>query len=207
MKLLNNLMQISLTIIAVLFTVVIAENLANAAEIGLAMTLTAGFTKDCLARSGGLVEVHLANRDDVSSFTLTGDKYTAANMVGGAVFFKFEFDQDSANFAQNATRENRSLLIEHILEFILGRIDTDQRNRLQEVADASNCGMFAIIKDANGLFWVLGFSEKFLKERPLELQTGASDTGKAFTDANQTVVTMRAADTEYSREFVGTIPV
>ncbi len=175
--------------------------------MGVAMNLTAGFVKTCVARSGGLVEVFLANRDDVDTFTLSGGVYTVANMVGSGVFHKFEFDQDSANLLETATRENRSLKIDHIIEFFLGKLDQVMRDRMQEIADASNCGMIAIVKDANGLFWVVGYSEKQLKERPLELQTGAGDTGKAFTDPSGTTVTIQSTDNEYSRTFTGTVPV
>ena len=175
-------------------------------QYGMLYNLTAGFTKTCIARTGGLVEVFLANRDDVDTFTLSGGIYTAVTMTSGT-FVKFEFEQDSANLLQTGTRENRSFKIDHVLEFFLGRIDQTQRDRLQEIADASNCGMIAIVKDANGLFWVLGYSENFLKERPLELETGASDTGKAFTDPNGTTVTIMNTDNEWARTFTGTIPV
>lgn len=171
------------------------------------MTLTAGFTKLCEPKSGAIVEIFLANQQDVDTFTLTGDKYSAVVMEAGKVFFKFELERDSANRVENASFENRSLKIDHIIEWFLPKLTTDARNRLQEIYDQSSCGLFAIAKDGNGLFWVVGFSEKFGKERPLELQTGAGDSGKAFTDANGTTLSIITSDNELDREFTGTVPV
>ncbi len=226
MKTMITIQRIAVAIAAILFAMLIQEDVKGSPTwiiapialvgfffvelftgMGVAANLTAGFVKTCAARSGGLVEVFLANRDDVDTFTISGGIYTAVSMVGSGVFHKFEFEQDTANLLETATRENGSLKIDHILEFFLGKLDQTQRDRLQEIADASNCGMVAIVKDANVQRWVVGYSENFLKERPLELQTGAGDTGKAFTDLNGTTVTIASGDNEYSRTFTGTVPV
>lgn len=151
--------------------------------------------------------MYLANRDDVTSFTFAGGKYTTAVMNGGAVFFEFEFEQDTAERRENGVRENGSSKYTHEIEFFVPKLTSDNRDRLQELMDASACGVIAIAEDSNGLLWVVGYSEAFLKKRALKLQSDASLSGKAFTDLNGSTVILLSEDTEKDVEFTGTVPV
>ena len=170
------------------------------------MSLTAGITKSCVSRSGGLLEIHLANVEDVDTFTLTSGVYTAVTMNASAVFFKFEFEQDTAEYRENVTMENGSIAATHEVEMFIGGLTATNRDRLQEIADQSVCGMIGIVKDANGVFWVVGYSETALKERPLRLLTDASATGKAFTDLVGSTVTLQSVDGDKALTFTGTVP-
>lgn len=171
------------------------------------MTLTAGLTQPCEARSGGLIEVFFANVNDVTSFTFAGGVYTGVTMVATKVFFKFEFEQDTAERREVGTRENGSSKYAHDVEIFLAKLKTALRDRLQEVMDASACGMIAIVKDANGLFWVVGYSEKFLKERPLKLLSDTTGSGKLLTDLNGSTLIVQSEDISKDVEFTGTVPV
>lgn len=196
-------------LVAVIAVFVMDMNAVHAAGTSLAMALTTGFTKICGPRSGGAVRVWLANVADVTSFTLNAGTgaYSAVTMVSGKVFYKFEFDQDSAFFKWSAALENNSLKITKMVEFYLGYITQTHRNRLQDICDASACGMIVIVEDSNGQLWVKGYTENFGAERPMKLKSIESDSGKAFTDANGSVVTLEVTDNEEPREFTGTVPV
>lgn len=175
----------------------------------LLMVLTAGLTKICAARSGGLIELYLANVDDVTSFTLnsgTGE-YTAVTMGSGKKFYKFEFKQDSGERKEDGTMNDGAFSVKHSIEVFIENLSQDIRNRMQDIADSSACGMIAIVKDANAKMWVVGYNEKFLKQRPLKLENNAGASGKAFTDPNGTTVTLSTTDNEYDRTFSGTVPV
>lgn len=171
------------------------------------MALTAGLSKVCSARSGGLITLYLANVDDITSFTsaATGE-YTAVTMVSGKVFYKFEFKQDSGEFKESGKMNNGAFSVEHKVDVYIENLNQAIRNRLQDVADASSCGMVAIVKDANGIMWVIGYNEKFTKERPLKLETNEGSSGKAFTDPNGSTITIGSIDNEYSRTFTGSVP-
>ena len=208
-------------IVAVLFGIPVIVAVSSALLLSLAMSfgkmpvgslmfaLTAGLTKSCAARSGGMVRLYLANEADVTSFTLVGGTgaYSAVTMVATKVFYKFDFEQDSAGFKFDGTLENGSFKVDKTIEFFINLLSQVNRNGLQEIADSSSCGMIAIVEDNNATKWVFGYTEKFLKERPMKLQTNASDSGKAFTDANGTTVTLIGTDNEYPRTFTGSVPV
>jgi len=176
---------------------------------GIFLLLQAGLTKTCAARSGGIVSMWLANASDVSSFTLNAStgEYSAVTMESGKVFYKFDFKQDSGQWKDDGKSTNGAFSVEHMVETAWEGHSQTERNRAQDIANASTCGMIGIILDGNGAKWVLGYNEKFGKERPLKLDTQSVDTGKAFTDANGSVVVLKSMDNEYSRTFTGTVPV
>lgn len=173
------------------------------------MVLTAGLTRVCASRSGGLIELYLANVDDVTSFTLSSGtgEYTAVTMASGKKFYKFAFKQDSGQRKEDGAMNDGAFSVKHSVEVYIENLNQEIRNRMQDIADSSACGMIAIVKDANAKMWVVGYNERFLKERPLKLETNAGDSGKAFTDPNGTTVTLSCTDNEYDRTFSGTVPV
>lgn len=173
------------------------------------MALTAGLTRVCSARSGGLIRLWLANVSDVTSFTVnsTTGEYTAVTMVSGKVFYKFDFKQDSGERKEDGKMTNGAFSVDHSVEIYIEDLTQAIRQRMQDVADASTCGMVAIVEDANARKWVVGYNEKFLLERPLKLDTNAGASGKAFTDSNGSTVTLKSLDNEHDRTFTGTVPV
>lgn len=171
------------------------------------MAISTGFSLPCSNNTGGLVNVWLTDAANVTSFTLTAGAYSAVTMNGPAVFYKFEFEQDTAEYRENVSRENFSTKIDHELEFYLTKMTLASQAAIQSIIDSSTCGVIAICEDANNNKWVVGYSENFLKGRPLKISTVASTTGKAFTDGNGSTVTLMSVDNEAALTFTGTVPV
>lgn len=171
------------------------------------MSLTTGLSNPCESRSGGLLQLWIANAVDVTSFTKTGELYSAVTMVGGKVFYLFEFEQDTAERRENVVRENGSGKVTHEIEWFTPKLTQESRDRLQEILEGSSCGFVVIAEDANNNKWVVGYSEKFLKKRPLKLQSDASLSGKVFTDLTGSTVILMSEDTEKDRTFTGSVPV
>lgn len=171
------------------------------------MSISSAFSLPCSANTGGLVNVWITDKANVSSFTLSGSEYNAVTMVSSAVFYKYEFEQDTGVYRENVSRENYSTIVSHELEFYLTKMATAQRDALQDIIDSSTCGMVAICEDANGSKWVVGYSENQLLARPLKVQSMEGTTGAAFTDGNGSSVILASSDTEKARVFTGTVPV
>ena len=181
------------------------------------MALTQGISLNCGARSGGVKNLWLGNREDIATagFTLSGEQYSAVTMEATKVFYKFEFDQDSAEHRHNGSRENKSGLVNHEIEFFLGKLSEETRFAMQQIMDTSNCGLIAIVEDNNNEFWVYGYSENHKSKsdnpgRPLELLSGNGASGKVFTDATGATVILTAANNQYPRTWSageGGIPV
>lgn len=171
------------------------------------MTLTSGFTKSCTLKTSGLKEIHIVAVGGVTSFTLTGEIYTAAIMSGGAVFKKYEFEKGEAEMKEDSTSVNGNVEVVHTIQFFLSRMNEASRIAVQEIMNESNCGMISIVTDNNNVKWIYGYSENFLTDEPLKLDTSASTSGKAKTDVAGRDQNLLSSDNELARTATFTIPV
>tara|TARA_R110002110_G_scaffold398633_1_gene614213 strand:+ start:207 stop:758 length:552 start_codon:yes stop_codon:yes gene_type:complete len=183
------------------------------------MALTTGHNVICCDRNrrGGLKTIHLANTDDITSFTLDATAgshgYTAVTMSGAAVFFKWEFDRGTAGFTASATRENGSTMIDVSLELYIPKVTGEVNHDLMELV--TSCGMTAICETyaddcaapAVTYMFVLGWDEIFEETAYMEFTSGEESTGVALQDANGTAITITTQQGEYPRAFTGTVPV
>ena len=169
------------------------------------MSLT-GYSRTCSLQSGGMKKLYLAAVADVTSFTLSGALYNACTMVAGKAFKEYQFDPDSFELKESETIENRCKKIVHTIEFYIGKMSSTSRAALQEIIDASDCGMIGIVEDNNATKWVIGYSQSHLKTRPLELKNGAQTSGKKLTDLNGLTVTLESEDIDLMRTFTATVP-
>lgn len=171
------------------------------------MALTIGYVKDCIAKTAGVKNIHITDEADLDTFTLTGEDYTAVAMLGGGVFQEYEFESGEAEFKETTTLVNGNTMITHEVQFFLGRMSSLSRLAVQEIVDASNCGMIMIVTDNNGIQWAVGYSENFLKREPMRLTSGDHTTGKAKTDVSGRDIILTSEDNELAREFTATIPI
>ena len=176
------------------------------------MALTTGTTNVCQQHSGGLVAVFMIDRDDIaedgSDLTLTGDDYSAITTQGGAVFQKFEFEQDTAARRETTTRgDSGNTVIQHEVELANTQLNSANRKAIQDLIDSSACGVIAIVEDANSNKWVVGYSEKFTNQRPLRIATSTLDTGTSFEDGDSEIIILDSRDNTKDRLFTGTVPV
>jgi len=168
-----------------------------------------GYAPACGSRSGSIKAIWIALAAEVTSFTLaTSEKfYDTVTMESSNVFKKYEFERDTAELKFSDVFENRSFKSTASLEVMLKGLQEDSRDAIEELAANSNCGLIAIVEDANGKKWVIGYTEKHGKTRPLELLTNEGTSGKGLTDANGDVLTLGCDSGEKYRLFTGTVPV
>lgn len=179
------------------------------------MTLiTAGFDKVCAPNAGGVKTLWLANRKDIASagFTLASGEYSAVTMESAKVFFKFEFDEDTAEFRPAGTFENNTILVNTEIEFAMSTLSTLMFARIQELLEVSACGMVGIVEDSNGVKFVVGYSENFptnidTQGRPLKSRTAEGTSGKALGDSNMATVILGSNNNSMPLVFTGTVPV
>lgn len=157
-----------------------------------------GITNDCAANMGGIVEVYLANKADVSAITVTSNKVTAISMNSTAKFKKYAFRPNTSSMSSNyqVSQENGVAYVQTDLLMVFNRMDTTKRVEVVAMAQGELC---AIVKDANGLYWMLG------EEAPLVLSAGDGLTGTARSDRNGYSVTLQDNAQELPHEIlVGT---
>ena len=153
----------------------------------------AGLARDCSSNKGGIVAVYIANQADVASLTLTSGKITAISMASGKKFKTYSFAKNTGNLTSTYTFDTASgvkfVTSQLLLQF--NRMETTKRVELTALA----LGDLAVIcKDANGLYWYLGYEE------PVNASAGDGQTGTARSDANRYTITLEDNSSEMPYE-------
>lgn len=133
---------------------------------------------------GGIVRVLLANRDDVASITVTTDAISAITMVSTKTFKEYNFRPNTSNMTSNwqISAENGVSYVQTDLVMVFNRMETTKRVEISAMALAD---LVAIVQDANGKYWYLGY------DNPLHLSAGDGQTGTARSDRNGYSVTLQ----------------
>lgn len=156
-----------------------------------------GILQDCAANMGGIVEVYLANKAEVTA-SLSDGKVTSITMASSAKFHKYQFKPGVSSMSSNyqVNQENGTKFVQTDLLLVFNRMETAKRVEVVAMAQGE---LAAIVKDANGLYWFLGMDE------PIVLNAGDGLTGTARADRNGYSVTLQDNSKEMPYEvLVGT---
>ena len=157
-----------------------------------------GLVKDCSPSMGGITEVLLANREDVSAVTADSGKVTEITMASSAKFKRYTFARNTGSMTSTYTIDQASgvryVTTDLLLQF--NRMETAKRVEISVLAVND---LVAIVKDANGIYWYLGYDE------PVNASAGDGQTGTARGDANRYTITLQDNSKEMPMEVDSTI--
>jgi hypothetical protein len=153
----------------------------------MACALTSGYTLDCRDSVGGVIEMYFIEAGNVSSITEASGVVTTITKASGKVFRKYEQDQDTAFFVENLNSnvQNGTIFYQQELTVVINKMATAIRNELLLL---NKNRLIAVVKDANGSYWLLG------KTRFLHATAGNSGTGTASGDRNGYTFTYTALE-------------
>lgn len=182
------------------------------------MAITDGISITCndLQRTGGISQILLRSWDstDVVTYGNAAGEHDIDNIQTGgsdADWFLYEFKDETPTLNIAATKENGSTAFECTLTFYQPKIQADKFHVLQEML--STC-MMGMVLDTNGLWWVIGASEKYevasnqhRSQTFLDLVSMEGQTGAAYSEENGITITMMARQFELPRYYSGTVTV
>ena len=154
----------------------------------------AGIVRDCASNMGGIKSVRLANSADVTA-AVTSGKITGITMANSAKFYKYTFAPETSSISSNAqvNAQNGTKYWLTDLLMVFNRMETAKRVEIMAMAQGE---LVAIVEDANGLFWFLGYDE------PLGISAGDGLTGAARADRNGYSVTLQDNSKELPFEIL-----
>ena len=157
-----------------------------------------GLVKDCSPSMGGITEVLLANREDVSAVTANSGKISEITMASSAKFKKYSFARNTGSMTSTYTIDQASGVKYVTTDLLLpfNRMETAKRVEISALAVND---LVAIVKDANGIYWYLGYDE------PVNASAGDGQTGTARGDANRYTITLQDNSKEMPMEVDSTI--
>ena len=157
-----------------------------------------GLARDCAANMGGILEVLLANFDDVTGVTITDHQITAIAMESSAKFHRYTFAKNTGSLTSTYSLDPASG-VRYVTSELIMQFNRMQTQARVEVAALALGDLVAIVKDANGKYWYLG------KDEPVNASAGDGQTGTARSDANRYQVTLRDESLELPYEVDPTI--
>lgn len=157
-----------------------------------------GLSRDCSANMGGIVEVMIANHDDVTGVTITDGIITTISMATSAKFKRYNFAKNTGSLTSTYNLDAASgvkyVTSDLLLQF--NRMETAKRVEITALAIGD---LAVIVKDANGKYWYLG------KDEPVNASAGDGQTGTARGDANRYTITLQDESLEMPYEVDGSI--
>ena len=157
----------------------------------MSCTLSTGIASvDCMDGVGGLLEVRLTEKANISGITKTGSSVTAVTMESGTQFYTFAIDQAKAFATSVMTKNiaNGTTPWVHTLQSTWRKLSITKTNLIKILAQ--NTGLVAIVTDNNGNYLMLGYN----LGGHITTVTGATGTG--IGDANGYDWTFTANDKE-----------
>lgn len=157
-----------------------------------------GLARDCAANMGGILEVLLANFDDVTGVTITDNQITAIAMESSAKFHRYTFAKNTGSLTSTYSLDPASG-VRYVTSELIMQFNRMQTQARVEVTALALGDLVAIVKDANGKYWYLG------KDEPVNASAGDGQTGTARSDANRYQVTLQDESLELPYEVDPTI--
>ena len=157
-----------------------------------------GLARDCSSNMGGILEVLIANADDVTGVTLSEGIITTISMATSAKFKRYTFAKNTGSLTSTYTLDPASgvkyVTSELLLQF--NRMETQKRVEITALALGD---LVCIVKDANGTYWYLG------KDEPVNASASDVQTGTARADANRYTITLQDESLEMPYEVDASI--
>lgn len=154
-----------------------------------------GLARDCAPNKGGIKEVLINYADAIESVTIANGKVSAITLAGETpeYFKRFILRKGMGSMTKTLHKtDGGNTYVSVGIAMNWPRMDTTKRTEAAALA-INEC--VCIVKDANGIYWLVGYSE------PVTSQDGAeSTTGTAASDTNQYGISMGCDEDTYPYE-------
>lgn len=155
--------------------------------------ISAGINARCDTSMGGIIEVAIANYEPAIFKFDESDKKVAANLAAELKWYGFRFRKGTSSMTStlNIDDANGVNYVSTELTMIFGKMDTEKRLAIAGLAAGE---VVAVVKDANGKYWALGYDE------PVTASAGEGVTGTARGDGNHYSITLLDNSTTFPYE-------
>lgn len=146
-----------------------------------------GLAGNCEPSMGGVLEVYINHKDNVSKVEVSGSKITdiaLASTESADKFQVYQFKRNTANATQTYSIDpaNGVNFVTTDLNLAFSKQDTQKR---VEIITLALDDLAVIYKDANQKYWYMG------KDEPVQASAAGGETGTARTDGNKYTITLQ----------------
>ena len=137
-----------------------------------------GYQRKAERKNGGIRTLGLIAASDVTSVNYSAEDRALFELTLAAEkkFTKYEFREDEAEYSENISLVHHSPVVTHELRFVLDKMGSDSIAALDSILSLSEEGLIAVVRTMNDDIFLVGYSPRFEKERPLRVESIASTT-------------------------------
>ena len=157
-----------------------------------------GLARDCSSNMGGILEVLIANADDVTGVTVSEGIISTVSMATSAKFKRYTFAKNTGSLTSTYTLDPASG-VKYVTSELLLQFNRMQTQARVEITALALGELVCIVKDANGKYWYLG------KDEPVSASASDGQTGTARADANRYTITLQDESQEMPYEVDASI--
>lgn len=148
------------------------------------------YTKACSKNVGGNSAVYITEASNLGSVTVTSGEISAALTMAAGTFHEVQADLDSVIHTQEGEGTQSNIAYTHRVEMRFAKPSVDLNTLRDSLADGSPCGIVAIVTDANGVSWLVGYNETDGTNRALYLATDSLNSGAEPAEDDSQAVTV-----------------
>jgi len=140
--------------------------------------LTTGFGLECKDAIGGIKQIVLVDKANVTSFSFDANEVvTLINGAASGDLFTYELPTQTGSFEEtiNFNRDNGTVFYTQTVNVMLHKLSAAKRLELQGVATAR---VIVFVQDTNSNWWAVGY------ENGADLSTSTAATGTVLGDMN-----------------------
>lgn len=164
----------------------------------MACILTQGNSIPCRSSVGGVAEIYITELANKSTFTSSSGIITAFTLASTKKFWTYFVEKENATFTDTTivSPENGTKFNEQGGTFMIKQMTASNRNELELMAQNR---VMVIVKDNNGIYWLLGESNG------LDVTNIAAATGKAYGDLNGYTITFAGREVYSAKQVTSSL--
>ena len=163
----------------------------------MACILTQGFTLDCKDSVGGIEKIYITELANKATISATGD-ITVFTLASSKQFFEYDMREETGSFTEaiNASNTAGTLFFE---QTVVISMDPRNSSRVSEVLLLAKNDVMVIVKDGNGVYWLVG------ETSGAYVSAGSILTGMAKGDKSGFDITLMAKEKIPAREVASSL--
>ncbi len=135
----------------------------------------AGINTGCKDNMGGIKEVYIIRKDDVTAVTVATNQISAITLASDAAFKTYKFRKGTSQFTSTYNTDDAAgtASFETVLALQFSKMETSKRLEIMALCMDE---VVVIVLDNNGKYWFLGY------DNAVTASAATAQTGTAFGD-------------------------
>ena len=149
----------------------------------MACPLAIGMTRDCSDSTGGVQEILISERDNISAFTQANMEVSAITQTGSTKFYRYELKKEVGSLTSTITIDpaKGTSFYDNVVAFTINKMTAAKSNELRLMILGR---LVVLAKDGNDVWWAIGLQGTSGTGGFAEGTSLVGQTGTAFGDAN-----------------------